>query len=315
VPSAPPDADVRRFRGDLEAVARGHKHARVGLCVSGGPDSLALLLLAHAALDDVAAATVDHGLREAAAVEAYHVGALCAALNVPHTVLTLETPEPGNISAWARRERYAALLAWAQSQEIDVLLTAHHADDQLETMIMRLNRGSGVAGLAGIRAQNDGLLRPLLGWRKAELESVVAACGVEAVDDPSNRDDRFDRARLRKELALADWLDPVAASHSAAALAEAEFALDWAAKAYSGRRVAEQNGVISFDPRALPRELLRRIVLICLRRVEPGAAPRGDEMDRLIAGLSDGRTATLAGVKCISGDFWLFTKAPPRRKN
>lgn len=315
MPSALLKGDIERFREDFAAVARGRRARRVGLCVSGGPDSLALLLLAHAALDDVEAATVDHGLRDASAAEARHVGALCAELGVPHAILTLDAPEPGNISAWARKERYAALLAWAQERNIDVLLTAHHADDQLETMIMRLNRGSGVAGLAGIRAQNDGLLRPLLGWRKAELEAVVAACGVEAADDPSNRDDRFDRARLRKALADADWLDPIAASRSAAALADAEFALNWAADAYSGRRLAEQDGVVSFDPRALPRELLRRILLICLRMIEPDAAPRGDELDRLIAGLASGKTATLAGVKCMGGDFWLFAKAPARSKN
>ncbi len=310
--NAPHEEDVDRFRADFNAVARGKKPKRVGLCVSGGADSLALLLLAQVACDDVEAATVDHGLREASTAEAAYVADICRARGIPHAILKLDGPAAGNVSAWARKERYAALLSWALDRKLDVLLTAHHADDQLETMIMRLNRGSGVAGLAGIRAENDGLLRPLLGWRKAELEAVVASCGIQPVDDPTNRDDRFDRARLRKALSEADWLDPIAASHSAAALAEAEFALNWTADAYSARRIAEQNGVISLDARALPREILRRILIICLRMVEPDAAPRGEELDRLIMGLSDGRTATLAGVKCMGGDFWLFTKAPPR---
>jgi tRNA(Ile)-lysidine synthase len=110
-------------------------------------------------------------------------------------------------------------------------------------------------------------------------------------------------------------LDPVAASRSAGALADAEFALNWAAEAYSGRRVAEQGGVISFAPAGLPRELLRRITLICLRMIEADAAPRGEELDRLVEGLREGRTATLAGVRCEGGDFWLFSRAAARRKN
>ncbi len=301
-----------RFQLDLKKALGGRPADRFGLCVSGGADSLALLLLSHASLPYVEAATVDHGLREASAAEARFVGGVASDLGVTHRVLMLDKPKPGNISAWARRERYAALLNWAEEKNLDVLMTAHHADDQLETMIMRLNRGSGVAGLAGIRMQNDGLIRPLLGWRKAELEAIVDAAGLIPVDDPSNRDDKFDRARLRKALSDADWLDPLMASRSAAALAEAEQALNWVADAYSARRIAEQNGVVSLDSRGLPRELLRRIVLIAMHMIVADAAPRGEELDRLIDGLRKGRTATLSGIKCMGGDFWLFTLAPPR---
>ncbi len=312
--NAPPEAAVSRFRTDFTAAVGPYPSSRVGLCVSGGPDSLALLLLAMAGLTDVEAATVDHGLREASAQEAGLVASLCADLNIIHSTLCLGDPDKGNLSVWARRERYAALRAWADDRGLDVLVTAHHADDQLETMIMRLNRGSGVAGLAGVRSFNEGIVRPLLGWRKAELVELVTFCGVEHVDDPSNSDDRFDRARLRKELAVADWLDPVAASRSATALADADAALTWATEAYFARRVAEKNDIISFDPKGLPRELLRRIVLRCLTSITPTARPRGEELDRLIAGLSTGRVATLAGVKCSGGTFWLFEQAPQRSR-
>jgi tRNA(Ile)-lysidine synthase len=284
----------------------------LGLCISGGPDSLALLILAQAAFPGVEAATVDHGLRKAGADEARFVATLCKQMGVPHATLVLGKPDKGNLSAWARRERYGALMHWADHRNCDFLFTAHHADDQLETMIMRLNRGSGIAGLAGIRARNGRIVRPLLDWRKTELEEVVLSCGIEPVDDPSNSDDRFDRARLRKELASASWLDPVAAAKSAANLAEAEAALDWTTTAYFNRRTAEQNGVLSFDPTGLPHELLRRITLLCLRTIEPGAVPRGEDLDRLLIGLSQGRTATLAGAKCSGGTFWLFSKAPSR---
>jgi tRNA(Ile)-lysidine synthase len=313
MPNALDERSAARFHADLKQALKGRHAERFGVCVSGGADSLALLLLAQASLPYVEAATVDHGLREASAAEARFVAGVASDLGVTHRVLMLDKPEPGNISAWARRERYAALFHWAEAHNLDVLMTAHHADDQLETMIMRLNRGSGVAGLAGIRMHNDGLVRPLLNWRKAELEAIVAAANTTPVDDPSNRDDKFDRARLRKALADADWLDPLMASRSAAALAEAEQALSWTADAYSARRIAEQGGVISLDARGLPRELLRRMVLIAMQMVAPDASPRGEELDRLIDGLRAGRTATLGGVKCMGGDFWLFTLAPPRR--
>ena len=312
MPSAPPDGDVARFTADLTHLI-GAQPGRLALAISGGPDSLALLLLTHAAGFHCAAATVDHGLRAEGTQEAAFVGTICAKLGVAHSILTLGAPDKGNLSDWARDARYDALAQWMDGGNFAYLLTAHHADDQLETMIMRLNRGSGVAGLSGIRAKRGNVARPLLGWRKTELMALVAACGVNAVDDATNRDDRFDRARLRKELARADWLDPLAATHSASALAEAEEALIWTAKAYENRRVGEQGGTISFDPKGLPRELVRRIILSCLRRIIPGVEPRSDAIDRLISALERGQTVTLAGVKCTGGAFWLFSLAPLRK--
>lgn len=315
MPNAPPEALVRRFQDDLSALI-GHSPQRIAVAISGGADSLGLLLLAQAAYPrQIEAATVDHGLRPAALGEARFVAGICKTMDVPHEILTLPPFEIGNVSNWARRERYRALGDWVEKKGLSVLLTAHHADDQLETMIMRLNRGSGLAGLSGIRAERGGLARPLLGWRKAELEALVADAGIKAVDDPTNRDDQFDRARLRKSLATADWLDPIAANRSASALSDAEAALVWTTKAYLNRRTAVQNSVLSLDPRDLPRELLRRLTLACLEQINPDAKPRGDALERLISALSRGQTVALAGVKCSGGTFWLFSLAPPRRKN
>ncbi len=308
---------IERISRDLAAcIPGGLLPERLGVAVSGGADSLALMILAKAAVPDVQAATVDHALRPEARDEALFVARVAASLGVGHSILTLAGTPRGNVPDWARRERYRALEDWALDGDIPVILTAHHADDQLETMIMRLNRGAGVSGLSGVRSYRSGrvdIARPLLGWRKEELEALVRSAGIDAVSDPSNRDDRFDRARLRKALAGADWLDPVAANRTAGALADADLALDWAARAYAGRRVAEKGGVISLDPKGLPRELLRRILLDCLARISPDAAPRGDEIDRLMLGLFEGRIATLAGVRCTGGTFWLFAKAAPRR--
>jgi tRNA(Ile)-lysidine synthase len=315
MPSAPPDAAVERFRRDFLGLKGTDSEARIGICVSGGADSLALLLLAKATLPNVEAATVDHGLRPESADEARFVAGICVQMGVVHEILKLPTLGEGNVSDWARTERYGALERWAEDRGIASLLTAHHADDQLETMLMRINRGSGIGGLAGIRATNGRIARPLLGWRKAELEAIVAQCGLSAVADPSNFDPRFDRARFREALAGISWLDPVAASKSAAALADGDGALRWATEVLERERISSLQDEIRLDPTGLPRELVRRLVVTCLLRINPAAGPRGEALDRLIGALEMGGIATLSGVKASGGAIWRFSAAPPRKKS
>jgi tRNA(Ile)-lysidine synthase len=311
-PNAPPEQAIARFRADLLKCGCTDDQT-YGICVSGGSDSLALLLLAKAASLKIRAATVDHRLRPASATEAQHVAATCAQLGVAHQIIVLGRPERGNLSDWARAARYAALRDWAARDHIDLLMTAHHADDQLETILMRLNRGSGVAGLAGVRAQQADLCRPLLGWRKAELVAVVNACGVAAVDDPTNYDEAYDRARLRKYLAKIDWLNPQAANMSAAALADANDALDWAVHGLLDEHLSHDGTTLVLTLPLIPRELARRVVTACVLELNPAAKPRGDALDRLLATLQHGGIATLAGVKCSGGARWRFTRAAPRR--
>jgi tRNA(Ile)-lysidine synthase len=310
-----PETTIERFRRDVNCCVPPEHSTRFGICVSGGADSLALLLLAHRALPDIVAATVDHDLRPESASEAAFVGSICHRIGVPHSTLSVDLTGPGNLSDRARKARYAALADWAKQNNAPYLMTAHHADDQLETMIMRLNRGSGVAGLAAIRARNGNIIRPLLQWRKTDLEMIVIACGITAADDPTNRNDKYDRARLRKKLATADWLDPVAAAHSAAALLEADDALDWASKALETTRVKETQTGLSFDPAGLPREMKRRITLSCLQRLSPAESPRGGALDRLISDLDQGKIRTMGTIKMNGSSLWHFSKAPPRRKN
>jgi tRNA(Ile)-lysidine synthase len=316
----PPDL-VERFRRDLATLAGAP--AALAVAVSGGPDSLALLLLAHAALPGrVHAATVDHGLRPESPAEAREVARLCGAIGVPHRILAVRVERAGEgLQAAARYARYAALGRWMEADGLELLATAHHADDQAETLLMRLNRGSGVAGLAGVRAAVEmpgsggrlRLCRPLLGWRRSELGALVEAVGVEAAKDPSNRDEAYDRARLRRQLGEAPWLDPAALARSAALIAEAEAALDWTAGPLFAARAEAADGAVTLRPHGLPPELLRRLVLRCLQQVAPGAKPRGEPLAALIARLSDGETATLCGVKARGGETWRFELAPPRR--
>lgn len=318
---APHPELVERFRRDLATVAPGM--SSLGLAVSGGPDSLALLLLAHAALPgEVMAATVDHGLRPESAGEAEAVSRLCAELRVRHRILpAVVEPAGEGLQAAARAARYAALARWMKAQGLALLATAHHADDQAETLLMRLNRGSGVAGLAGVRAAGSlpgtggqlRLCRPLLGWRRSELQAVVGAAGIEAALDPSNEDEAFDRARLRRRLGDAPWLDPAALARSAALLGEAEAALEWTVAPLFAARVDEAKGAVILRPHGLPPELLRRLVLRCLERVAPEAKPRGEQLASLIARLREGGSGTLCEVKASGGETWRFEPAPPRR--
>jgi tRNA(Ile)-lysidine synthase len=304
---------VARFRRDLEALA-GAPPGPIGIAVSGGPDSLALLLLAQAAYPGTAqAATLDHGLRPESAEEAAFVAAVCQGLGVPHAVLHPAEPITGNLQSAARRERYAALEQWRGARRLDWVLTAHHADDQAETLLMRLNRGSGVGGLSGIRPVYGRVARPLLGWAREELAQIVRDAGIEAVADPGNADERFDRVRIRGRLAETGWIDRAGLVRSAEALAEADEALEWTTDRLLAERARGDEGESLFDPAEIPAELRRRLVLRALRRIVPAANPRGDELSRLMATLEVGGIANLAGVKCSGGSVWRFEPEPPRR--
>lgn len=313
-PAGPTVEQVGRFAADVRALT-GASPGALGIALSGGPDSVALLLLAISAFSDhVRAATVDHELRPESGDEAASAARLCAALGLDHSLLRPASPITGNLPSAARAARYRLLEAWRVEKDLDWVMTAHHADDQAETLVMRLNRCSGLAGLSGIRAVNGRLLRPLLGWRRAELAEIARFAPVPPVDDSSNRDPRFDRARLRNSLASVDWIDPPSWSRSASALAEAEQALDYAVARIAAERVSDSPSAIRLDPSGLPREIVRRLVLQILARFSADAPPRGEALARLIATLEAGGTATLAGIQATGGDIWSFTPAPPRRR-
>ncbi|MDL2351635.1 MAG: tRNA lysidine(34) synthetase TilS [Pseudomonadota bacterium] len=310
-----------RFAAALDALWPGltdNADLKLGLAVSGGPDSLALLLLAHEALPGrVAAATVDHGLRAESAVEAAMVAQVCAGVGVEHAMLPVTVAE-GNVQSQARAARYAALSEWAGPAGLAALATAHHADDQAETLLLRLNRGSGVAGLAGVRARGLvpgtklALLRPLLGFRRAELADVVSAAGIEAASDPSNEDDRFDRARLRKDIAEADWLDVPAIAASASHLADADVALDWAAQREWAECVIRAPMGLTYRPQA-PRAVALRVIARIVRELG-GEEPRGGAVARVFESLLARETCSIGDlVARVTPAGWNFSKAPARR--
>ena len=308
------EAQVTRFAADLDALA---PTGTVSLAVSGGPDSIALLLLANAARPGaIIAATVDHGLRPEARAEAELVGLLCADIGVPHTILTVTVPDdPQGLQAAARDARYRALANWAEREGAVAIATGHHLDDQAETVLMRLARGSGVGGLSGMPARRAldraTLIRPLLHWRRKELAAIVTAAGITAIDDPSNRNPRFDRTTARALLEVG-WPDPKRLAASADHLAEAEQALVWACGQLSEERLDEDGKGVSVDMDGLPREFVRRLALAAFARLHT-APKRGDELDRLIDRVGAGSVSTLAGVRVAPGARWRFTRAQPHK--
>ena len=296
--------------------------ARFGVALSGGPDSVALLLLTAATTPgQVEAATVDHRLRPEARAEALWCADLCAKLAIPHSILTVERAIEGNIQSGARAARYALLQQWRAARGLDWLLTAHHADDQAETLLMRLNRGAGVSGLSGVRARNGTVLRPLLGWRRAELQAIVDQAGLAACDDPSNYNRSYDRVRMRQAIAASDWMDVASLSNASHHLSDAEAALSWTARQLENRYVvhdASDDGaaiLLSAPLADLPRELARRLLTRALAAADPTIAPRGDALDRLLENMV-ARQKTMIGNLLVTPETpaprWRIRPAPPR---
>ncbi|MBX9797718.1 tRNA lysidine(34) synthetase TilS [Sphingomonas sp.] len=328
----PPAEAVARFRADLSALTGPLADARLAIAVSGGADSMALLALAAAALPgQVIVATIDHRLRPENAGEAVMVAGWCALAQVPHATLAVTEPRAAgdNLHDWARQARYRLLTDWAAAAGAALLATAHHADDQAETFLMRAVRGAGVAGLAGIRARQEirpgiTLVRPLLGWRRAELRALAQSAGLPFVDDPSNADDRFERTRVRALLAREPMLDAAALARAAAHAAEADATLAaLEAHFWAACRLPPTDGdahQLWLDLAGLPREIKRRLARTAIARVRADAGitrPAFDDaanIEPLLDAMAAGRAATQAGVVVRpAGTVWRFAPAPPRR--
>jgi tRNA(Ile)-lysidine synthase len=187
---------------------------KVLLAISGGPDSTALLKLAadwraaDPARPKILAATIDHGLRPESQAESQDVAALAQRLGIPHAILVWEGEKPiSRLQEKARAARYRLLVGHAREIGADCIVTAHHADDQAETVLMRMAHGSGIAGLAGMRPVTilDGLslVRPLLDIPKSGLVAFCHAQGLAFAEDASNINPRYARVRWRL---LADTL-------------------------------------------------------------------------------------------------------------
>lgn len=297
----------------------------MGLAVSGGGDSVALLHLAAAAGLRVAVATVDHGLRAEAAAECAAVASECAALGVAHDVLHWRWDGRGNLQDAARRGRLALLSGWARERGLAAVALGHTRDDVAETFLMRLARDAGVDGLAAMAARREvggvAFLRPMLGIGRGELRAWLLTRGVVWAEDASNEDARFARVRARR--AVAAMADAGAGAEEIAALAarmaEVRDALE-AATAEAAARVARvDRGDVILDATALgalSAEIRRRLVLAAVLWIASAEyGPRGAELERFLRAVAEGRAATLAGVRLTVGQGRLRLTREARAAN
>ena len=303
------------------------------LAVSGGADSTALMVLVARwrKRPAVLVVSVDHGLRPEAAAEARIVADNAARLGFPWRIMTAaKRPPGGNLQDWARRVRYRLLADAAREAGFDTIVTAHHEDDQAETFLLRLARGSGVYGLAAMAGEGafDGvsIARPLLSVPRERLRKIAEASGLAIVEDPSNSDLRFDRVRVRAALpGLAEiGLTPRRLAETAARLGRAAAALDHYADALLKDHFgADPFGVVSGGANAfagVPEEVALRALALTLKAV--GGAdytPRLDAVEALRAAIlatgAEGRLRrTLSGVVVSVADGVLTARREWGRK-
>lgn len=278
------DMSATNFDRSMADFAPFEPNPDIAVAVSGGPDSLALVLLAERWAKRqggrVTGLTVDHGLREGSAREARQVGNWLGERHIEHRILKLKWPHkppPSDIQGKARTARYLRLGDWCRTNGVLHLLVAHHAEDQAETFLLRLGRGSGVDGLSAMAAISDRsdhrILRPLLKVSKAQLVAALKRAGQQWIEDPSNEDLRHARARLRAALpALGDErLTVQRLSRTANAMSRARYALEMEVGSILARAATcDTAGFIRLSRATLtttPDELALRIVARCLMTV------------------------------------------------
>ena len=290
----------------------GDPSDRIGVAVSGGSDSMAMLhLMARVAPYagwSVHAVTVDHRLRPEAAGEVAFVAKVCAGLGVPHAVLVWDHgPILGNLMQAAREARYQLLADWALGQGIADVAVAHTSDDQAEGFLIGLSRSAGLDGLTGMRQQfaRDGVTfhRPFLNQSRAALRGYLLRQGLTWVEDPTNDNDRYTRTKARRVLKslkplgiTVDRLSTVIHNLSMAQVVIAQ-TVQRAARDV----VTEAAGALTFERQAfldLGPEV-NRLLLIAMLRWMAGLthAPRAESILNLQRALADNRDATLRGCR------------------
>jgi len=282
---------------------------RLCVAVSGGSDSLALLALTcDWAGPDVAieAVTVDHGLRDGSAEEARDVAEEARALGATHQILRWDGWDGGgNLQAEARNARRRLITEHCAARGIEAVLLGHTRDDQAETVLMRLARGSGVDGLAAMSAgrfRKTLFLRPLVGETRDQLRGYLTARGMVWAEDPSNEDPRYERVRVRRAMAELG-LDVTRLAETARAMARARIALETRAQDVAQAIVTEENGIVIFAAGALretEEDTRLRLVAHALKYLSSAPyRPRLQALGATLAAALAGQGGTLHGCRLI----------------
>ncbi|MGD1881767.1 MAG: tRNA lysidine(34) synthetase TilS [Paracoccaceae bacterium] len=296
---------------------------RLAVAVSGGGDSVALLCLLTDVMQgqgvELHALSVDHGLREAAHEEIRLVTQVCGTLGLPHHVEYWSGWKgAGNLQEQARIARYELMSGWAEANGIRDIALGHTADDQAETLMMRLARGSGVDGLSAMNARRIHLgvswHRPLLDVRRTKLRSYLDRIGMPWMDDPTNDDPTFERVRMREVLRLLEPLGVTAEALGQVAhnMTKAREALDWQTfiSARDMSKVVFGAIAIASRPfRTLPDDIARRLVIGGLRWLaDIDYPPRRKTLDAALRAIRDKQTFTFEGCQISHHDglIWLY---------
>ncbi|MDR0449540.1 MAG: tRNA lysidine(34) synthetase TilS [Rickettsiales bacterium] len=290
-----------KFKSFMENLPAG----KIAVALSGGADSMALMHWCRALNLDITAITIDHGLRPESSAEAGFAKAAATKIGVPHHTLAWRGEKPNTgIEESAREARYGLLLDFCRENDIKILMTAHHADDNIETFLMNLGRGSGLFGLAGMRplsTMNDIIVaRPLLEVRRARLRDWCAENKVEFVDDPMNEDEKFLRVRIRKNRhLLADKLD-ISDGRILSALSALDRAREASEKSVDDlvAQTGMENGRMKFSADflfGLPAETRLKFFSRALQMTGGEKyPPRLESLERALSALSADTTITLA---------------------
>ena len=294
------------------------RYSHLAIAVSGGADSLALLQLisrwrdGRGAKPDLTVLTVDHGLRAQSRDEAEMVADVAARLGLAHAILAWDGAKPGEggLQERARAARYDLMAAYCHAHGIPALVTAHHLDDQAETFLMRLKRGSGLDGLAAIPEASVwagiAVHRPLLDLSKARLAATLQEAGLGWAEDPSNEDRRFERVRVRadRDALTKLGLPPESLARSARRLRRARAALERGTDEFLAKHAAvNEAGFCTIAPEALaaaPEEIALRALARVLASVGGRPEPiRLSKLETLLSALAaqPNKTHTLGGCR------------------
>ncbi len=305
------------FAGLMARLGPFEGRPEIAVAVSGGADSMAAVMLTQDWASRLGgraiAVTVDHGLRPGSAAEAALVDERLKGQGIATKILTWQGDKPdSSIQAAARQARYALLTEFCVQAGILHLVLGQHQEDQAETFLMRLSRGSGLYGLAAMAALQEQpevrLLRPLLRIPKVRLKKTLQARGLEWIEDPSNQDPRYDRTRFRNLLpSLAEaGLSTARLTETSEGLGRARRCTETAVAAALARCMSIHPAGIAFlDPEplaSLPRELFLRALAQIMTTISGGSyPPRLARLEALAEGIAGGLTsgATLSGCRVM----------------